>query len=50
MSKFEYRHSKQIRMTEIQSSQCATVRVLNIRILGFVLVSDFGFRISDFRL
>ncbi|PYL10089.1 MAG: hypothetical protein DME33_01910 [Verrucomicrobia bacterium] len=48
--KFEYRNPKQIRMTEIHNRKKRVpvmVFVPGIRILNFMLVSDFGFRISD---
>jgi hypothetical protein len=51
MTKSEYQNPKQFPMIEIQNLKQRVpmaASVLNIQILGFPLVSSFGFRISDF--
>ena len=51
-SKSEYRNSKQIRMTKIQITKTSPMDtravVLNFEPSDFDIVSDFGFRDSDF--
>jgi len=50
MTKSEYQNPKQIRMTKIQNSKQqvpVAASVSDIRILDFVFVSRFGFRISN---
>ena len=51
MTKSKYQNPKQIRMTKIQNSKRHVpvgASVSDIRILDFMFVSRFGFRISDF--
>jgi hypothetical protein len=50
MTKSEYRNPKQIGMPQIQNAKQqlrGAAFVSNIRILNFVFVSKFGFRVSD---
>ena len=49
MTKSEYRNAKQIRTTDTQNGKEQANPVVSIiRILNFLPVSNFGFRISDF--